>query len=84
MTSLLQIEKFGPNMGSLVSVYRKAMTPLTLKDGTVLPAGSYVCVSSIDHEADPTTLSREWDGFRWAKLREKPGNANKYTAVESG
>ena len=77
-------KKFGSDSDSLVSVYRKVMAPLTLKDGTVLPANSYVCVPSIDHEVDPTTLSRDWDGFRWARLREKPGHANKHTAVASG
>lgn len=67
-----------------VSVYRKATSPLKLKDGDVLPTGSYVCVPSIDPEADPTTLSRDFDGFRWARLREIPGNENKYLSVTTG
>ena len=57
------------------------MSPLTLKDGTILPKGSYVCVPSIDPEADPITLSRPFDGFRWARLRQNAGNENKYLGV---
>lgn len=60
------------------------MSPLTLKDGTILPTGSYVCVPSMDPEADPRTLKRDFDGFRWAKLRQETGNDTKYLSVATG
>ncbi len=69
---------------NILSIYRKVMSPLTLQDGTVLPAGSYVCIPSIDPEADQSTLSRDFDGFRWAKLRQVRGNENKYLNVTTG
>ncbi len=69
---------------NILSIYRKVMSPLTLQDGTVLPAGSYVCIPSIDSEADQSTLSRDFDGFRWAKLRQVWGNKNKYLNVTTG
>lgn len=60
------------------------MAPLTLKDGTILPAGSYVCVPSIDPEADPKTLRRDFDGFRWARLRKETGRDGRYLSVATG
>jgi len=60
------------------------MSPLTLQDGTVLPASSYVYIPSIDLEADQSTLSLDFDGFRWAKLRQVRGNENKYLNVTTG
>ena len=59
------------------------MQPLTLKDGTILPTGSYVCVPSIDPDANPRTLTREFDGFRWSRLRAETGNGSKYNGVYS-
>ncbi len=69
---------------NLLSIYRKVMAPLELMDGSVLPTGSYVAVQSVDPEADPASVSRDFDAFRWAKLREKPGNAQKFTTLASG
>lgn len=67
-----------------VSVYRKVMSPLTLKDGTILPTGSYVCVPSIDPAVDPKSLTREFDGFRWARMRKDTNNDTKYLSVATG
>ncbi|CAG8952503.1 hypothetical protein HYFRA_00009606 [Hymenoscyphus fraxineus] len=69
---------------NLLSIYRKVITPLTLKDGTVLPANSYVAVPSIDPEARPHAVTRDFDGFRWEKMRSQPGNEQKFTTVASG
>lgn len=60
------------------------MSPLTLKDGTVLPAGSYVCVPSMDPESDKSDLTREFDGFRWERMRNVPGNESKFLSVTTG
>lgn len=57
---------------------------MNLKDGTILPKGSYVCVPSMDPEVDPNTLCREFDGFRWERLRQIAGNENKYLSVTTG
>ncbi|KAL9005166.1 MAG: hypothetical protein Q9188_002040 [Gyalolechia gomerana] len=69
---------------NILSVYRKVMSPLTIKDGTVIPAGSYVCVPSMDPEVDPKTLTRDFDGFRWARLRKETGNDTRYLSVATG
>ncbi|KAL9596067.1 MAG: hypothetical protein Q9219_006053 [cf. Caloplaca sp. 3 TL-2023] len=69
---------------NLLSIYRKVMSPLRLKDGSLLPTGSYVAVQSIDSEARPGHTTREFDGFKWARLRAKPGDEHKSTAVASG
>ncbi|KAL9609778.1 MAG: hypothetical protein Q9167_005474 [Letrouitia subvulpina] len=67
-----------------VSVYRKVLSPLTLKDGTILPTGSYVCVPSIDPAVDPKSLTRKFDGFRWARMRKGTSNDTKYLSVATG
>ncbi|KAL9045293.1 MAG: hypothetical protein Q9214_001643 [Letrouitia sp. 1 TL-2023] len=69
---------------NIISVYRKVMSPLTLRDGTILPTESYVCVPSIDPAVDPKSLAREFDGFRWARMRKGTSNDTKYLSVATG
>lgn len=69
---------------NLLSIYRKVMSPLTLKDGTIIPSRSYVAVPSMDPDAQPGSTKRTFDGFRWARLRAAPGNSEKFTTVASG
>ncbi|KAL8951312.1 MAG: hypothetical protein Q9222_002711 [Ikaeria aurantiellina] len=69
---------------NLLSIYRKVMSPLRLKDGDILPSGSYVAVQSIDPDAHPGSMTRDFDGFRWSRLRADPGNEQKFTAAASG
>ena len=66
------------------SVYRRIMAPLTLKDGTILFTGSYVCVPPMDPEADPKTLRRDFGGFHWAWLRKETVCDGKYSSVVTG
>lgn len=58
-------------------------TPLELYDGTILPVGTHFNMAShailldaanVPGDSDPATF----DGFRYARLREKPENANKF------
>lgn len=68
---------------NLLSIYRKVLSPLRLHDGSVLPAGSYVAVQSVDPDARPGSITRDFDAFRWARLRAEPGNARRFTTVVS-
>ncbi|KAL1588454.1 hypothetical protein WHR41_03126 [Cladosporium halotolerans] len=69
---------------NVLSVYRKALRPLHLSDGTVLPASSYICVPSIDPDADPETAARPFDGFRWWRQRnEQPDQSARYLSVST-
>ncbi|ROT39567.1 cytochrome P450 [Sodiomyces alkalinus F11] len=69
---------------NVLSVYRKALRPLRLSDGTVLPAQSYVCVPSIDPDADQETATRPFDGFRWYRQRiEQPDQGARFLSVSS-
>lgn len=58
-------------------------SPLELYDGTVLPVGTHFNMAShailldapnLPNSGDPA----QFDGFRYSRLREDPGNANKY------
>ena len=53
---------------------REALAPVTLKDGTVLPKGTTVTVSS-SRMWDPTLHEspEEWRSDRFLRLRETPG-----------
>ncbi|OGM47935.1 putative cytochrome P450 monooxygenase [Aspergillus bombycis] len=59
----------------VVSMRRVAMADLKLSDGTSIPKGSFLAVSSErmwDPEIYPNPL--EFDGYRFLKLREVPGH----------
>ncbi|KAE8405033.1 cytochrome P450 [Aspergillus pseudonomiae] len=59
----------------VVSMRRAAVTDLKLSDGTYIPKGSFLAVSSErmwDPEIYPNPL--EFDGYRFLKLREVPGH----------
>lgn len=59
---------------AVVSMRRVAMDHIKLSDGTFLPKGSKMAVSS--HRAwDPEVYENpeEWDGSRYVRLRETPG-----------
>lgn len=38
----------------------------------------------MDPEVDPKTLTRDFDGFRWARLRKETGNDTRYLSVATG
>lgn len=58
-------------------------SPLKLYDGTVLPVGTHFSMASHAILLDPANLPgggdpNQFDGFRYARLREDPENVNKY------
>lgn len=69
---------------NVLSVYRKTLRPLRLSDGTVVPASSYVCVPSVDPDADRETQTRPFDGFRWYRQRtEQPDQSARFLSVST-
>ena len=71
---------------SQVSFDRKVMSDLTLPDGTVLPRGTYIGTANSEIMRDPNLWDNpeEFDGLRFYKLRQIPGNENKYQFVTTG
>jgi len=67
---------------NLLSVYRKVMAPLHLRDGSILPTGSYVAVPSLNSPIEQSTCN--FEGFRWAKLASISENPQKLSSVASG
>ncbi|KAF2186179.1 cytochrome P450 [Zopfia rhizophila CBS 207.26] len=68
-----------------VSMRREVSSNVTLSDGTVLRRGSNIAVSS--HRMwDPTihTNPLEFDGYRFLKMRQKPGQENTGQLVSTG
>ncbi|KAG5653220.1 hypothetical protein H0H81_001697 [Sphagnurus paluster] len=62
-----------------ISLPRKAMVPFPLLDGTVIPPGTIISVSSTAAHFDSTRYERpqEFDGLRFAKLRQKEAISEK-------
>jgi len=60
-----------------LGMIRLALSPFTFSNGVTIPAGTMVALPLIaihtDEEIYPN--SREFDGFRFSKLREKDGDA---------
>ncbi|KAF2758980.1 cytochrome P450 [Pseudovirgaria hyperparasitica] len=65
----------------IIHFRRKAMQDIVLKDGTLIPAGTHVAIAT-----DPTPWEDvdSFDGFRWSKLREQPGQDTKHHFVATG
>jgi cytochrome P450 len=70
-----------------VGMMRLALRPLTLSNGMTIPAGTLVAVPASATQRDETIYSNpdEFDGFRFAKLRESEVDAttSKYQAVST-
>jgi cytochrome P450 len=60
----------------LVAMIRLALRPLTLYNGMTIPAGTVVAVPASAAQRDERVYSNpdEFDGFRFAKLRESEGD----------
>lgn len=65
---------------------REAVIDLTLHDGFVIPAGQTVAFSQLAINTDPNMYPdpHTFHGFRFAELRERPENHNKYQFVTTG
>lgn len=61
---------------------RTALADTTLFGGTFLRRGSDIMVAGLGHwDPDIYERSNEWDGWRFYRLRQQPGNENAYQAV---
>ncbi|KAL8826324.1 MAG: hypothetical protein Q9191_003875 [Dirinaria sp. TL-2023a] len=71
---------------SLLNMRRKIIRDIVLHDGTLLPAGTHIAFPLNQVSHDPTLWHEPevFDGFRFFKLREKPGNENKFQFVTTG
>ena len=71
----------------LVGMGRFVLRPLKLSDGMTLPAGTLIAVPASATHKDEIyhTNPEEFDGFRFAKLREEEGDpmTNRYQAVST-
>ena len=61
------------------------MQDLSLSDGTLLPAGTYVGTNVQNSVFDNSTLENpyEFDGFRFDRLRSLPGKEQMYQSVQT-
>ena len=63
-----------------MSLTRLALQDITLSDGFFILKGTYTAFSSLGISRNPSLYSNPetFDGFRFSKLREQPGNENRY------
>ncbi|CAG8921681.1 unnamed protein product [Penicillium salamii] len=67
---------------SLVSLNRLVQRKIVLSDGTVLPKGANVAVSTRPLEDDDVyPNAATYDGYRFLKKRQEPGNEHKHQFV---
>jgi len=64
-------------LDDIVLITRLALRPFTFSNGVTVPAGTLIAVSGTDIHADGEiyTNPEEFDGFRFARLREQDGDA---------
>ncbi|KAF2119285.1 cytochrome P450 monooxygenase [Lophiotrema nucula] len=70
----------------LVTMNRQVEQPIELKNGLVLPKGAHIGVAAGSNALDPALFPHpeEFDGLRFLKLRDQPGNENMYQFVTTG
>ncbi|KAF2871561.1 cytochrome P450 [Massariosphaeria phaeospora] len=70
----------------LVTMNRQVEQDLKLSNGLTLPKGAHIGVAAGSNALDPELFPNpmEFDGLRFLKLRERPGNENKYNFVTTG
>lgn len=53
--------------------------PITLSDGKVIPAHAHICTAAYETSKDAANIPQpEFDGFRYFKLRQQQGDAQKH------
>lgn len=69
-------QRFNPP--SMLSYHRLMQENHTLSDGTQLPKGSHICmpVNAIQNDPDVTPHPESFDGFRYYKDRQNPGEGH--------
>jgi cytochrome P450 len=66
---------------------RKALSPITLADGTYIPRGAVISSLTTPMHLDPSVYgldAEKFDGFRWSRMREEgkeDGEGTKHQAV---
>ncbi|KAH7381517.1 cytochrome P450 [Pyrenochaeta sp. MPI-SDFR-AT-0127] len=70
----------------LVTMNRQVEQELKLSNGLTLPKGAHIGVAAGSNALDPELFPNpmEFDGLRFLKLRNLPGNDNKYHFVTTG
>lgn len=72
-------------MISAAQMTRAVVSDFTFSDGTRVPSGSYVLVPMyamyLDDELYPNAAT--FDAFRWSRMREQPGNENRFQFVST-
>ena len=69
-----------------MSLTHLVLQDITLSDGFFILKGTYTAFSSLGISRNPPLYSNPetFDGFRFSKLREQPGNENRYQFVTTG
>jgi cytochrome P450 len=67
----------------LAQMTRAVVKDFTFSDGTKVPKGSYVLIPMHAMYQDDSIFpqSSKFDAFRWSRLRDQPGNENRYQFV---
>jgi hypothetical protein len=72
---------------TVISFQRKTLKPITLSDGTYLPANTYLFSPSTAISADPSVYRNpdEFDGLRFYKMRQRtPEDDMRYQLISTG
>ncbi|KIM84176.1 hypothetical protein PILCRDRAFT_401541 [Piloderma croceum F 1598] len=67
------------------TIIRKAKVSCRLSDGTSMPKGTWVMssINAAHHSEIKYENPMKFDGFRFSRMREQPGNEVKYQAVST-
>ncbi|KAH9825743.1 Cytochrome-P450 monooxygenase [Teratosphaeria destructans] len=80
---MLESQRLSPMASSQMT--RAVVSDFTFSNGTTVPKGTYVLAPMhamyLDDELYPDAST--FDAFRWSRLREQPGNANRFRFVST-
>jgi cytochrome P450 len=76
-------QRFNPP--SLLSYHRVMMTDHQCADGTVIPRDAHICmpVNAIQNAPETTPDAAVFDGFRYERLRQRPGEGHLHQFVST-